>query len=104
MYKLSIARLITALCLFAVSLPLSIAANASEVTAPFFLADFGNANPVPIGPCTLKNHETTRGYALPIGAFTLSEDETARFLSCSPPSPHGPAIEVKGKFEILTTN
>jgi hypothetical protein len=64
----------------------STTAIASKVTAPFYAVDFGNANPVPARPCTLKNHETYTGFALPIGAFSGTEDETVEFLSCSPPS------------------
>jgi len=50
---------------------------------------------------TFQNHETYTGYALAIGAYTGSDDETVRFLSCSPP---GPSIEVSGKFKLLTAN
>ena len=67
------------------------------LTSPFLLVDHGNANLVSIDACTLGNDETYPGFALPIGAFTGTEDETVLFLSCSPPSAHGPAIEVPGK-------
>jgi hypothetical protein len=103
MHKLSIASLTTALCLLAGS-SLSNTANASEVTSQFFSVSHGNANPVPIDACNFKNHETYTGFALPIGAFTGTEDETVRFLSCSPPSSPGPAIEVSGKFKLVTAN
>ena len=104
MHKLSIASLITALGLFAVGLPLSNKANASEVTLPFFAVDFGNAHPFTIDACTLGNHATTSGYALPIGAFTETGDLIARFVSCSPSSPPGAAFELTGKFKILAAN
>src|SRR5271157_172809 len=67
------------------------------LTSPFLLVDHGNANLVSIDACTLGNDETYPGFALPIGAFTGTEDETVLFLSCSPSSPHGPAIEDPGK-------
>jgi hypothetical protein len=79
-------------------------ANASEVTAPFYSVAFGNANPMPTGPCTLTNHETFTGFALPTGAFSGTEDETIEFLSCSPPSPPGPSIVVSGKFTWIMAN
>ena len=79
-------------------LTLSNTANASKVTAPFYSVSSGSANPVPIGPCTLTNHEIYTGVALPIGAFSGTEDETIQFISCSPPSPPGPSIVVSGKF------
>jgi hypothetical protein len=104
MHKLSIASLITALCLFANGLPFSNTANASEVTSPFFAVDHGNANPVSINECTLQNHETYTGYALPIGAFTATDEEIVQFVSCSPPSSPGSAIEVTGSFKLLTTD
>src|SRR6516225_2701440 len=105
MRKLCVAGSIMALCLLSVAnLLLSDSVSASEVTMPFFLVDRGNANPVPIDACTLRNHETYTGSALPIGPFTGTEDETVRFTSCSPPSPPGSSIEVSGKFKFLTTN
>ena len=79
-------------------LTLSNTANASKVTAPFYSVSSGSANAVPIGPCTLTNHEIYTGVALPIGAFSGTEDETIQFISCSPPSPPGPSIVVSGKF------
>jgi hypothetical protein len=105
MRKLCVVGSVMASCLFAGgSLLLSDSVNASEVAMPFYSVGHGNANPVPVDECTLKNHETYTGFALPIGAFTGTEDETVRFLSCSPPSPHGPAFEVSGKFKIVTAN
>jgi hypothetical protein len=105
MRKLWIAGSIMASCLLAGgSLLLTDSVNASEVTSPFFSVSHGNANPVPIDPCTLKNHETAMGFALPIGAFTSTADEIVRLLSCSPPSPPGPAIEVSSKFKMVTAN
>ena len=79
-------------------LALSNTTNASEVTAPFYSVSFGSANPVQIDSCTLTNHEIYTGVALPIGAFSGTEDETIQFISCSPPSPPGPSIVVSGKF------
>ena len=36
--------------------------------------------------------------------FGSASDETAQFLSCSPPLPHGSAVAVTGKFKILAAN
>ena len=72
-------------------LTLSNTANASKVTAPFYSVSSGSANPVPIGPCTLTNHEIYTGVALPIGAFSGTEDETIEFLSVRPRRPPVPA-------------
>jgi hypothetical protein len=107
MRKLCVVGSIMASCLFAGgSLLLSDSVNASEVTMPFYLVDFGHANPVPVpdNPCELSNTEMTSGFALPIGAFTLHEQEIVRFLSCSPPSPPGSSIEVSGKFQIFPSS
>jgi len=51
----------------------------------------------------LANHETYTGFALPIGAFSGTEDETILFLSCPPNSPPGPSIEVSSKFKWVVT-
>jgi hypothetical protein len=104
MHKLSIARLITALCLFANGLPFSNTANASDVTLGFFAVNHGNAHPASINECTFQNHETASGFILGIGAFTGTGDEIVRFVSCSSPSPPGSAIEVTGGFKMLTAN
>ena len=101
MHKSPIAGLLTAFCLFASGLPLSNAAKASEVTLPFYSVGYGKANPVPLDACTTGNHETATGYALPIGAFTQTDDEIGRSMSCSSP---GSAIVVSGKFKLVAAN
>jgi hypothetical protein len=84
-------------------LALSNTANVSKVTVPFYAVVFGHANPVPVGTCMLANHETYTWFALPIGAFSGTEDETILFLSCPPSSPPGPSSEVSGKFKWVVT-
>ncbi len=89
---------------FALSTPTRSSVNASAVARPFDAIIQGNANPFPIDPCTLGNHETGSGRAVHLGVITWASDETARFLSCSPPSPPGPAIAVSGQFKIVAAN
>jgi hypothetical protein len=86
------------------SIPMNSSAETLPVLLPFHAVIQGNANPFPIDACTLGNHETGSGRALHFGKITWSSDETAHFLSCSPPSPPGPAIAVFGKFKILAAN
>jgi hypothetical protein len=86
------------------SMPVNSSADASSVLLPFHAVIHGNANPFPIDACTLGNHETGSGRAVHLGKITWSSDETAQFLSCSPPSPPGPAIAVSGKFKMLAAN
>ena len=71
---------------------------------PFFAVIDGNANPAPIDPCTLANHETGSGRAIYLGVITWLSDETVQFLSCSPPAAPGPAIAVSGHFKIVAAN
>lgn len=78
--------------------------NAAAVALPFHAVIHGNANPFPINQCTLGNHETGSGRALHLGVITWSSDEVVQFLSCSPPSPPGPAIGVSGHFTIVAAN
>ena len=75
--------------------------NAASGPLPFHAVLQGNANPFPIDPCTLGNHETASGTALHLGKFTWTSDEVAQFLSCPPP---GPAIAVTGHFTIVAAN
>jgi hypothetical protein len=86
------------------STPVNSSVNGSPEGLPFHAVIDGNANPVPIDPCTLENHETGSGHALHLGVIIWSSDETVQFLSCSPPSPPGPAIAVSGKFTILAAS
>ena len=78
--------------------------SAAAVALPFHGVIHGNAHPFPINQCTLGNHETGSGRALHLGVITWSSDEVVQFLSCSPPSPPGPAIAVSGKFTIVAAN
>ncbi len=75
--------------------------NAASVLLPYHAVIQGNANPFPIDPCTLGNHETASGQALHLGKITWTSDEVAQFLSCPPP---GPAIAVTGHFTIVAAN
>jgi hypothetical protein len=75
--------------------------NAAAVPLPFHAVIHGNANPVPIGPCTLANHETATGQAVHLGRISWTSDEIAQFLSCPPP---GPAIAVVGHFTMVAAN
>jgi hypothetical protein len=103
-HKISIAGLLMVWCLFANDLPFSNKANASEVTMGFFAVDHGNAHLAPIDACTLSNHETASGFILGIGPSTGIGDEIVRFLSCSPTSSPGTAVEVRGTFKMLAAN
>jgi hypothetical protein len=47
--------------------------NGSAARLPFFAVIDGNANPAPIDPCTLANHETGSGRAIP-------QDRDVQFL------------------------
>ena len=44
------------------------------------------------------------GVCATIGAFTSTDEEIVRFVSCSPPWSPGSAIEVTGSFKLLTTD
>jgi hypothetical protein len=107
----SITRLAAVLTVLgvAMSVPISGTVGASaaedrERRLAFHAVIHGNANPFPIDPCTLGNHEAGSGRAVHLGVITWSSDETAQFLSCSPPSPPGPAIAVSGQFIIVAAN
>src|SRR5712691_2116804 len=102
----SVTRLAAALTVLGVTLsaPINGTIGASAVALPFHAVIDGNANPFPIDPCTLGNHETGSGRAVHLGVITWFSDETVQFLSCSPPSTPGPAIAVSGHFKILAAN
>lgn len=82
------------------STPVNSSVNGSPEGLPFHAVIDGNANPVPIDPCTLENHETGSGHALHLGVIIWSSDETVQFLSCSPPSPQVPPspFQVSSQF------
>lgn len=80
---------------------ISSSVNAASGPLPFHAVIEGNANPFPIGPCTLGNHETALGTAVHLGKIAWTSDEVAQFLSCPPP---GPAIAVVGHFKIVAAN
>lgn len=84
--------------------PIGGSANASAVALPFHAVLEAQASPVPIGPCTLANHEIGSGHALHLGTVTWFSDETAQFDSCSPSGPTSPAITVSGKFKLVAAN
>jgi hypothetical protein len=102
MRKFWIAYFIMALCLFARGgTPVNSSVNASAASLPFHAVIDGNANPFPIGQCTLGNHETGTGRAVHLGVITWSSDEIAQFVNCPPP---GSAIAVSGQFKIMAAN
>jgi len=102
--KNKIALMAAALSVIGFAVPISSSGNPHEAARPFHAVIHGNANPFPIDPCTLGNHETGSGHALHLGAITWTSDETVKFLSCSPPSPPGSAIAVSGTFTITAAN
>ena len=86
------------------ALPLNSALDSSAFAGenvPFHAVLQGEANPVPIGECTLANTETGSGVATHLGKWTWSDQETAQFLSCPPP---GSAIAVTGQFVMVAAN
>jgi len=102
----SVTRLAAILAVLGVVLsgPINGTIGASAAALPFHAVIHGDANPFPIDPCTLGNNETGSGRAVHLGVITWSSDETAQFLSCSPPTPPGPAIAVSGQFKIVAAN
>jgi len=77
------------------------AENSTAQQLPFHAVFQGNSHPFSIDQCTLNNQESGSGVALHLGAWTWSDNETVRFLSCPPP---GTAIAVSGRFKMVAAN